>query len=246
MSDYSIKSLPTQKDGIYNCPASLQDVIPRTTSNVLFIGSSGSGKSTLLVNLVESPQFYGNGTFDRKILISPTCKSDDIQKQLTEIHSDDMIDDLKKAGSFLEELMQEQREVIESEGAGAAARVLLIFDDCVADKQFLKLEVFTKVFIASRHYGLTVFICSQSFTQVPRRCRLQAQNIFVFPGSNSEMEVLAEETSPPGFSKRQMANLISFCTEEKFSFMHFNRRVPHEIRYRKNLNEIVDLSTVPR
>lgn len=243
---YAITPLPTEKDKIYNPPAALADIIPRVTSNVIFCGSSGSGKSTLLVSLLLKPQFYPEGTFDRIVLISPTCKSDDIQKQLHHlIDPEDLIDDLKDAGKFLEELMEEQRGIIESEGAAAAPRVCVIFDDCVANKEFTKLPVFTKCFIASRHYGFTTMICSQSWTQVPRRCRLQAQNVFFFPGSNSEQEVLSEEVSPPGFAKRRCMNLIAFATEGPYNFLHFNRRVPIHERYRKNLDQIISLDSVP-
>jgi hypothetical protein len=239
-----IEPLPTDKDNVYNCELSKQDIIPRTNSNSIFSGASGSGKSILMVSLIL--KFYPIGTFDRIVLISPTCKGDDIQKQLHHlIDEDDLIDDLKTAGKFLEELYVEQREIIEAESASEAPRLLVIFDDCVADKSFTKLEIFTKFFITSRHVNATVFLATQSWTACPRRCRLQCSNVFMFAGSASEHECLTEEISPPGFTKKQCMKLISFCNEEPFSFLHYTRKVPHKTRYRRNLDEIVDLESVP-
>ena len=183
----SISPLPTSKDQVYKGGTLADlDVIPRVTSNVIFNGSSGSGKTTLLVRLILD--MYPQGTFDRLVLVSPTCKSDDVQKQLHHlIDEEDMVDDIKEAAKKLEELADEQREIIEKESASSAPRVLVMYDDCMGEKAFMRESIFTKSFIASRHYNFTTFICSQSWTAVPRKCRLQAQNIFFFPGLSVSM-----------------------------------------------------------
>ena len=100
-------------------------------------------------------------------------------------------------------------------------------------------------FIASRHYNFTTLLCTQSYTRVPRVCRLQAQVLFYFKGGHSEMELLSEEYQVPGYNKKRMFRLIDFCTSEKYSFLTVNRHLPFAERYRKNLDQIVDLSSVP-
>ena len=244
--DFKIAPLPTDKDKIKQPEAADLDVIPRLTSNILFVGASGSGKSTLLINLIKEKQYW-RGWFDKIVLVSPTAKTDDIQKHIQEIKDVDLevIDDLKEAPKRIRELMDEQRADLESMGAHKATQILLMYDDVIADRDLLKSDEFGSSFIMSRHFNFTTALCAQSFTQVPRKCRLQCQNLFYFRGSNSELELLAEEFSPPGFTKKQARNLISFATDGPYAFFHCNRRVPFEIRYRRNLDEVIVLDSVP-
>lgn len=245
--EFAIHKLETRKDDIKQPDAAIADVIPRLTSNCLFVGCSGSGKSTLLVNLIKGKKFW-HGWFDRVILVSPTGKTDDIQREIHEYienEDTDLITDLREAPGRIREIMDEQREIIETKGADKAPQVLLVYDDVVSDKDLLTSDEFGKSFIMSRHFNFTTCLCTQSFTQAPRKCRLQCQNLFYYKGSNSEMELLVEEFSPPGFSKVRMRLLISFCTRDKYSFMHVNRRSPFSLRYRKNLDQVVDLDSVP-
>lgn len=235
---YKIDPLKTLKDKIKQPPAAEKNIVPRINSAVLFIGATGSGKSTLLVNLLNKKTLLGN-SFDRTFLISPTAKSDDVQKHL-KLDDVDIIDDLKDASEVLEEIMNSQRDEIIEKGAHKAPVYALIYDDVVGDKDLMKDPNFIKTFIACRHYNLTTMLCSQSYTAVPRKARLQAMNIFYFKGSNSEAELLTEEYSPPGLKKKEMLALIDFATTDEFSFLHINKRVPFEQRYRKNLDEIIN------
>lgn len=242
---FKINKLETRKDDIKQPDTSLADIIPRLTSNCLFVGASGSGKSTLLVNLIKE-KLYWKGWFDRVLLVSPTARTDDIQREIHEFMEDeDILDDLAAAPEKLQSIMDEQRQLIEDQGADKAPQILLVYDDVVSDKDLLNSDVFGKSFIMSRHFNFTTCLCTQSFTQAPRKCRLQCQNLFYFKGSNSEMDLLCEELAPPGFSKNRMRLVISYCTDEAYSFLHVNRRVEFADRYRKNLDEVVDLDSVP-
>ena len=241
---WEILPIQTRKDKIKNPPASEIHAIPRLGASVLMVGSSGSGKSTLLVSLLSEKRFF-KGAFDESLIVSPTCFSDDVQQALN-LDPDNCIDDVSEAPGIIGDLMKEQRELIEEKGAHRAPQICLIYDDVIGDRDLLKSPEFVKSFIASRHYNITTFLCSQSWTSVPRRCRLQASNIFFFRGSASEMEKMCEEYSPPGFNKKRMMKLIDFATKDKFSFLHINMKVPHAERYRKGLGEIIDLDSVPQ
>jgi adenylylsulfate kinase-like enzyme len=236
-SSFKIEPLATLKDKIKQPPAAEQNVVPQINSAVLFVGATGSGKSTVLVNLLKRKELLG-GAFERIFLISPTAKSDDVQKHL-EVPEEDIIDNLREAPEVLEQIMDSQREEIISKGAHKAPLYALVYDDVVGDRDLMKHENFVKTFIACRHYNMTTFLCSQSYTAVPRRVRLQAMNIFYFKGSNSEAELLAEEYAPPGLNKKDTLKLISFATGDKYNFLHINKRVPFEERYRRNLDQVI-------
>jgi hypothetical protein len=145
---------------------------------------------------------------------------------------------------LIQEILDSQRTLIEEKGANKAPVYALVYDDVIGDRDLMKAPQFVKSFIACRHYNLTTFICSQSYTAIPRRCRLQAHNIFYFKGSNSETLLMAEEYSPPGFSKKAFINIIDFCTSGRYDFLHINKRVPFESRYRRNLDEVVEIDRI--
>lgn len=240
--DLTVQKINTKKDKIYQPFLSEQKVIPKINSRSIFVGHSGSGKSTLVANLLTRKDWLG-GQFDRKILISPTSKTDDIQKHL-DFDPDDIVSDLAKAPKFLQDLQDEMEKAIMEQGADNADKVLVYFEDSASDSNLKKSKEFLDSFILSRHFNFTVFVCTQSYKLIPRPCRLQASNVFFFGGANSELEVLAEDRSPPGFRTKDMIELIKHATGDKYSFLHINMDADTEERYRKNLDEIYNINQV--
>lgn len=234
--DLSIKRIETSKDDIKQPYLAEMKVIPKITGRVIAVGHSGCGKSTLLANLLTRRDMLKNA-FDRRILISPTAETDDIQKLLN-IPSSDIVTDIKKAPEFLRSLQEEMKASIKEVGAARAPKTLVYFEDAASDGDLKHSKEFVDSFILSRHYNFTVFVCTQSYNLLPRVCRLQASNIFFFGGAMSEMEVLAEDRAPPGFIRKRMVELIKDATIEPYSFLHINMNAELKERYRKNLDEL--------
>lgn len=238
-----IRKVKTRKDNISNPILSDQDLIPRLGTSSILVGTTGQGKSTLLTNLISSEHFYGSKekkVFDHKFLISPTAEGDDVQKKLG-IPKENTFTDLDEAPEMIQIIMHAQKEKIKTLGADSAPQILLIFDDVISEPQFMRSNEFIKCFIASRHFNLTVFVCSQSWTSVPRRCRIQCKNVFYFAGPQSEMDHLCEEYCPPGMNRKQFLLMLDYATKEPFSFMYINKSVPMKERYRKRLGEQINL-----
>ncbi len=241
--DMTINKIDTSKDKIRNPPLAEEKMIPRLGTSTCLNGTTGQGKSTLLANLITDPRFFGHGgkgTFDHKFLISPTAEGDDVQKDLG-IKPKFTISDLKEAPKVIKKIMELQKQAIVKNGNDKAPQIALIYDDVISDPKFMRTDEFIKSFIASRHYNLTTFVCSQSWTSVPRRCRLQCTNIFFFAAPQSEIELLSQEYTPPGFNKKQFFALVEYATEEPYSFLYINKSAPMEERFRKNLDTIIDL-----
>ena len=222
------------------------NIIPQHASAVVFCGRSGSGKSNLLVNLAERPEFYGKtkkdnpktGYFDLVFMFSPTCHHDDLPKYL-DIPPNRMYD--RNFEGPLQHIIKTQKDIIEKKGLDKAPKLLIIFDDIISQKKFMNSEFFTQMYIQNRHLGISTWVCTQSFNKIPRVCRLQANNLFIFAGSGSETEILCQEFCPPHTNKKQFENLIKYATNERFNFLHINMRCPPEERYRKNLDTILTI-----
>lgn len=241
----AIKKVKSSKDSIRNHPLAEKDIIPRLGTSSIFNGTTGQGKSTLLTNLAKSERFYGmridgKDIFDYRFLCSPTAEGDDVQKKLG-ISDDHVFTDLEEAPELIGEILSAQKKKIKKKGSDNAPQVMMIYDDVISNPKFMKTDEFIKSFIASRHYNMTTMICSQSWTSVPRKCRLQAKNIFFFAAPLSEVELLCQEFCPPGMTKRQFFELVDYATKDPYSFLYINKSVPMPERFRKNLNEMLNL-----
>ena len=226
----------TNKHKIKQTPLMDKNIIPKHASSVVFCGRSGSGKSNLLVNLID--RHYKN-YFNLTFFFSPTCYHDDLPQYL-DIPHNRMFD--SNFQGPLEHIIKVQNQLIKKKGLDKAPKILIIFDDIISQKKFMNSEFFTKMYIQNRHLGISTWVCTQSFNKIPRVCRMQANNLFVFAGNGSEMEILAQEFTPPHTKKKDFENLIKHATKERYNFLHINMREPPETRYRKNLDVILNIN----
>ena len=221
--------------------------IPPLGSSVIISGKSGSGKSTLLANLMKDERFYGPskekpaGWFDKVFLFSPTANGDDVQKSLN-IPKNHVFTDLDEAPQLLQVILDTQQTKLDK-GAGAdkVPQYCIIFDDVIGDTKFMNEKSFSRCFYQVRHVNCTTFICTQHFMRVPKVCRLQANFVFFFQGSASEVHIITDDFAPPLYSKNEFASLVADATGEKYSFLTVNMKVGWDLRFRKNLDEFIIL-----
>ena len=237
-----IRPLPTSKDKIKQPKLAASDdmYIPPLGSSVIISGKSGSGKSTLLANLLKEKRFY-DGWFDKTFIFSPTANGDDVQRSLN-IPSKYVFTDLSEAPELLQVILKSQQQKLDGgDKAHTAPQYAIIFDDVIGDTKFMNTPEFTKCFYQVRHVNCTTFICTQHFKRVPRVCRLQANFIFFFQGSQSEVDTVVDEFAPPMYSRREFTQLVHDATREDFSFLTINMKVGWEKRFRRNLDTFIPL-----
>ena len=213
----------------------IDGVIPTHASSVIFSGKSGSGKSNLMISLLTRKNFYLD-YFDKVYLFSPTAHGGDDLVQYIKPNQIETDFDIK----LLESIIEKQRDVIADKGIVKSDKILLLFDDIQSDSKFMNSKAFLKCFIQCRHLNISTWLGGQSWTKTPRACRLQANNIMLFPGSQSEVDLLVQEFSPPGLTKKQFYEMINYATAEPFNFLHINMRQPPKTRFRKNLDIVME------
>lgn len=225
MSRLEVKEVETSKSKIRQPPDAEHENIPALGSGSIVCGRTGSGKSVLLSNLLQRYKGY----VKRYVLISPTAKIDDIAKSFN-VKAEDRIEDLKEAVDFLQALMDEQAGKLEKRDNDKVDQIIVILDDVVGDSHFLNSPQFTRIFVGGRHFNLTTFLATQSWTAIPRKVRLQAVNIFMFAASNSEVGILYEEFAPPGVERKRFTKMFLWATKEAYSFLYINLRSKHPWR----------------
>ncbi len=84
----------------------------------------------------------------------------------------------------------------------------------------------------------------QSYNKLPRALRINANAAIVFPSTQSEIEVLLDEITPAGITKREFQNfkVIDYATDGRYDFLYINRHADRDKKIRKNLTEIIDLN----
>lgn len=240
----SIIPYPTNKHKIKQRPNMESHIIPTHPSSVILNGKSGQGKTNLLVNLMTRPEFYGkiNGKhyYDIIFLFSPTADGGDDLVKFLDIPEKRIFSHF--SNETLDDIIAKQKKLVEEKNdLTKTPKICMIFEDIQSDKKFMNSKSFLKCFIMCRHYNMSTFLLSQSFTKTPRACRLQCNNVLFFAGSKSEHKLIVEEFCPPRMSKNEFSDLVDYATEGDHDFLHINMREPPKTRFRKNLDQILEL-----
>lgn len=243
---YAIEPIQTDKESIPQKASSKDQVMPKFPFSMLISGRSGSGKTQLLLNILSRPNLFGS-YFHKILVFSPTAGDlDDTYKSL-KLPKENFIK--KFDTSILQKILENRKKQIEKEGIEKVARsdrVLLIFDDMIAEKKFLDSKENLMMFTLLRHYLISVCILSQSFKKIPRPIRLNANYLAIFPSLESEIQVMLEEITPSGINKKDFRNIIDYCTKGRYDFMAINNHADPDKRIRKNLAEIIDLKNLDK
>ena len=165
---------------------------------------------------------------------------DDIQKEL-DLPEPCIFSDLVTAPDAIEKIYNHQMQLVKKMGADKAPQVCLIFDDCIGDVKFMKNKWVIKSFIASRHFNATTMLCAQHWTKVERVNRLQASQLYFWAMSQSALDLLADEFTPSGMTKKQFFLMVQDALAEPYAFLGINMKVPDDERYRVNLDQIINL-----
>ena len=116
-------------------------------------------------------------------------------------------------------------------------KILIAFEDIISHAKFMRSEEFLKAFVMGRHFGISTMVCTQSFTKVPRACRLQCTQVAFFPSSQSEMTLMEEEYCPPRMSRKEFMELIGYATtpdeQDEFPFLYIDHPAKPADRFRK-------------
>ena len=241
MSDFKIEVLETDKSKIPLRGCMKQGIIPKFPSSVVFSGRSGSGKTNLLLNMLTRKEMLKD-YYHFILVFSPTAgKYDDTYKVLN-IPEENFIPDFNQ--QTFENLIKTRKDLIEEKGiewVSKHSRVCLILDDVIANRDFLQSSTALRLFSLLRHYLCSIYIMIQSYTKLPRALRLNCNGTYIFPSSQSEVEILKDEVCPAGLTKKQFEKVIDYATSEPYNFLSINNHAKPKERFRRNLDEIINL-----
>jgi hypothetical protein len=174
--------------------------------------------------------------FDYVYLFTAVKPDEDLIKPLN-IHKSCIFENFTE--NDVKKIVDKLDTFIKQNGFKKCPSVLMLFDDILSNKEFLKSKTLTKLAVANRHMNITYFILSQYYKKIPAVVRTNVKYVLFFPAALSEVEKLAEEMTPPNMSKKQFIKITQYATKEQYNFLSINNTSTD--RLRKNFDIILSL-----
>ena len=135
--------------------------------------------------------------------------------------------------------MQDVYKNIEDYNPGKRRKILIVFDDMIADMiNNKKLNpVVTELFIRGRKLNISIVFITQLYVKVPKDVRLNSTHFFIMKISNKrELQQIALNNSSD-IDFQDFIRIDEKCTVESYSFLVNDVTLPSDnpLRFRKNL-----------
>ena len=136
--------------------------------------------------------------------------------------------------------MQDVYKYIEENNPGKKRKVLIVFDDMIADMTNNKKlnPIVTELFIRGRKLNISIVFITQSYFKVPKDFRLNSTHYFIMKIPNKrELQQIALNHSSDIDFKDLMNIYKKRRTAEPYSFLVNDTSLPSDnpLRFRKNL-----------
>lgn len=234
----SIQPIKTQASKLKS-PPTMEALDLKHPFSLASIGVTGSGKTCAILNLLTNQYMYGR-FFEELWLFSATGVSDD-SFQVLRLPPSRIITSGMEAK--LKRIVKSQKKEVETKGKVKAKKVCIVFEDLTANKKLMRSKTFLECFVQNRHLGISTIACCHKYHALIRTARLNANQMWIFPASSSEMMRIATELGPPGLSTGEFMELIQFAWDPEPNMSHpflwVNRKVPIRTRFRKSLSRLL-------
>ena len=191
--------------------------IPDHPYRILIIGSSGSGKTNALLNLINNQPdidkiyLYAKNPYEKKY------------QYLINKREEVGLDHFNNAKTFIE-YSNDMRDVyknIEDYNLGRERKILIVFDDMIADMiNNKKLNpIVTELFIRGRKLNISLVFITQSYFKVPKDIRLNSTHFFIMKILNKRefQQIALNHSSYIDF--KDFMKIYKECTKEPYSFL---------------------------
>ena len=135
--------------------------------------------------------------------------------------------------------MQDVYKNIEDYNAIKKRKILIVFDDRIADMiNNNKLNpIVTELFIRGRKLNISIVFITQSYFKVQKDVRLNSTYFFIMkiPNKRELQQIALNHSSDIDF--KDFMNIYKKCTTEPYSFLGNDTTLPSDdpLRFRKNL-----------
>ena len=190
--------------------------IPDHPYRILIAGGSESRKTNALLNLINNQPdidkiyLYAKDPYEAKY------------QYLINKRENVGLDHFKDSSAFIEYSngMQDVYKNIEDYNPGEKRKILIVFDDMIADMINNKKRnpVVTEVLIRGRKLNISIVVITQSYFKGPKDVRLNSTHIFIMkiPNKRELQQIALNHSSDIDF--KDFMKIYKKCTAEPYSF----------------------------
>ena len=202
---------------------------------ILIVGGSGSGKTNALLNLTNNQPNID------KIYLYDKDPYEEKYQYLINKREKVGLDHFKDPRAFMEYSndMQDVCKNIEDYNPGKKRKVLIVFDDMIADMITNKKlnPVVTELFIRGRKPNISIVFITKSYVKVSKDVRLNSTHFFIMkiPNRRELQQIALNHSSDIDF--KDFMKIYKKCTAEPCSFLVNDTTLSSDdsLRFRKNL-----------
>ena len=209
--------------------------IPDHPYRILIIGSSGSGKTNVLLNLINNQPDIDKNICMQRIHIKKKYQ------YLINKREEVGLDHFNDPKTFIE-YSNDMRDVyknIEDYNLGRERKILIVFDDMIADMiNNKKLNpVVTELFIRGRKLNISIVFITESYFKEPKDVRLNSTHFFIMKVLNKRelQQIALNHSSDIDF--KDFMKIYKECTNEAYSLLVNDTTLQSDnpLRFRYNL-----------
>ena len=150
-----------------------------------------------------------------------------------------VIKKLNDAKAFIEysDDMENVLDDINSYNKNRDKKVLIVFDDIIADIEYHKnfKRIVKELFYRARKTNISIVFITQSYFRALKDARLNsAHHILMKIGNKKELKSIAEEKSGH-LDYKHFLKMYNYCTSEPYSFLTIDARPTATLVFRTNL-----------
>jgi len=227
-----IKPVAKAKQNQFNIPKFL----PQPPFRMVFVAPTNSGKTTVINNMLTKPAFGYKSVFKKNIfLFSPSSKYDDVLDGI-DIKEDNIKANLDEP--FIDEIVEDQKKIIEEHGKKKSPHLLFIFDDVVLQIKKTGDNALKRIFYYGRKYNISCMITTQKYKALQTDYRLNASNYVYFLNTNNREKNTIAEDQP--IDRDDFYEIWDLAKEDgNYSFIYVNVSQPVKERYYINFTKHV-------
>ena len=209
--------------------------IPDHLYRILIVGGFGSGKTNALLNLINNQPDIDKIYLDAK---DPYEAKYQYLINKREKVGLDHFDDHKAFIEYSND-MQDVYKNIEDYNLGKKRKVLITFDDMIADMiNNKKLNpIVTELFIRGRKLNISIVFITQSYFKAPKDVRLNSTYFFIMkiPNKRELQQIALNHSSDIDF--KDFIKIYKKCTAKPYSSLVNDTTLQSDdpLRFRKNL-----------
>ena len=210
--------------------------LPQPPFRMVFVAPTNSGKSTVINNMLSKLAFGYKGVFKKNVfLFSPSSQYDEVLDSLS-IKEENIKSFLDE--QFIDDIIDDQKGIINEHGKSKAPHLLFIFDDVVLQIKKTGDNALKRIFYYGRKYNISCMITTQKYKALQTDYRLNASSYIYFLNTNNKEKETITDDQP--INKEDFHEIWSIAKENgNYSFIYVNMSQSIKERYYINFTKHV-------